>query len=385
VRTLSVLLVHLGGRDGGAERQTVALMTGLTARGHRVLALVRRGTPIERRAVEAGAPIFPLEPRFPLGPGGIFTWWSRGRARHLASRGAWHLAHFTDPEAYPATAPLLEGGRGDGSIAASRTIVSWRGGRGEAVSRPPAFLRRHQRAGGTIAVASEALWAALVRDGFDEDRLSVVHPGIDVKRFAAAAAARGEERKALGFSDGDEVVGAVAALDRDRGLAELIEAAAILRRGRPRVRLAICGEGPGRRSLEAAAARLGLAGAVAFTGWREDVSRFLQALDVYAFTGRGEEVFPASLIEAMAASVPVIVCDQPGIREIIENGKQGLIVPERGAAALARTIFRALAEPDLTKSMGRAGAVRVQRFHTQAMIDGTEALYYRATKIPKEG
>lgn len=385
MRTLSVLLVHLGGRDGGAERQTVALMTGLTARGHRVLGLVRRGTPIERRAVEAGAPVFPLQPRFPLGPGGILTWWSRGRARHLASRGAWDLAHFTDPEAYPATAPLLDAARGDGSITAPRTIVSWRGGRGAAVSRPPAFLRRHQRAGGTIAVASEALWAALVRDGFEEDRLSVVHPGIDVKRFAAAQAARAEERRALGFPDDDEIVGAVAALDRDRGLLELIEAAAILRRDRPKARLAICGDGPGRRSLEAATHRLGMTGAVTFTGWREDVSRFLQALDIYVFTGRGEEAFPASLIEAMAASVPVVVCDQPGIREIIENGKQGLIVPERGAPALARTIFRALAEPALTKAMGRAGAVRVQRFHTQAMIDGTEAVYYRASKIPREG
>ncbi len=383
-RMLSVLLVHLSGRDGGAERQTVALASGLVSRGHRALALVRRGTPLERRALGSGAPVFPLGPRFPIGPGGTLTPWSRGRARLLAARGNWDLIHFSDPEAYAATAGLLAGAAACRSLAPSRLLVTYRGERGDFSRGIPGPLRRQHRAGGPIQAVSEALWAALVREGFDEDRLSVVHPGVPVKSFAASAAARVEARRELGLAEGEEAVGTTAILDRERGLADLIDAAAILSRVRSAFRLLVVGEGPRRRSLESQARRSGAGDRIRFLGWREDVARILQSLDCWVYAGAGQETFPLSLIEAMAAGVPVVASDQPGIREIIENGKQGLFVPGRGAEPLARTILRVLAEREEGRRIGRAGAVRVQRFHTRAMVETTEALYYRLARAGEE-
>ncbi len=384
MRTLAVLHVHMGRRDGGAERETAALVAGLTKSGHRVLALVRRGTPMERRALRAGAPIFPLGPFFPLGPSGLLTWWSRSRGRVIAAKGEWDLIHFHDAGSYARTVGLLTGASPNGSFPPSRLLVTYRGLRSGRKAPPFARLASHQRAGGNIAAASEALWAALVREGFDEDRLAVIHPGIDVKAFAADAAVRGDARRELGFDEGAEVVGTVAVLDGDRGVGEIIEAAALLTHDRPAARFVVVGEGPRRVALQRLAVRAGMADRVIFTGWREDVPRVLQAFDAYVFAGRGGEVFPASLIEAMAAGLPAVVSDQPGIREIIENGKQGLVVPERGAAALARTIRRVLSDRAAFRQMGRAGSVRVQRFHTQAMVDATEALYYRISKIARE-
>lgn len=383
MRMLAVLHVHLSARDGGAERQTAALLAGLSKLGHRVLGLVRRGSAVERRSLEAGAPIFPVGPRFPSGPGGIFTWWSRGRARLLAARGAWDLVHFLDAESYELTSGILAAAA-NGALPPSRILVTYRGQRGSASGRAPSPLRRHHRAGGPIVTASEALWAALVREGYDEDLLSFIHPGIDVKSFSFDAALRAGARRELGFDDASEVVGTVAVLDRDRGAGAFLDAAALLLRDRPDARFLIVGDGGARGSLEARARRLGIAGRVVFAGWREDLPRVLPSLDAFVFPGEGEEVFPASLIEAMAAGLPVVACDQPGIREIIENGKQGLCVPEKGAASLARTVHRVLADRDVAGRMGHAGAVRVQRFHTQAMVDAHEKLYYKVSKIAGE-
>jgi glycosyltransferase involved in cell wall biosynthesis len=265
-------------------------------------------------------------------------------------------------------------------------LVTYRGQRAAASGRAPAPLRRHHRSGGSIVAASEALWAALVREGYDEELLSFIHPGVEMKVLSSSSGSpglRAEARRDLGCDEGSDLVGMVAILDRDRGAATLLEAAAILLRERARARFVIVGDGARRASLEARAGRLGIAERVRFTGWREDVPRVLRALDAFVYPGEGEEVFPASLIEAMAASIPVVAGDQPGIREILENGKQGLIVPEKGSASLARTIHRVLSDREEALKMGRAGAVRVQRFHTRAMVDAHEALYYRVSKIAR--
>jgi len=381
---LSVLHVHLGVRDGGAERQTAVLLAGLSSMGHRVLGIVRHGTPIEKRALEHGAPIFPMAPRFPLGPGGILTLWSRRRARAIVASGGWDLVHFHDPASLALAGDLLLRAAPGGSLPPSRRIVTYRGQSRAGARKSPASLRRHHREGGTIVAASEALWAALVREGYDEDLLSFIHPGIDMKAFSSDAAARTEARRRLGFDDAVEVVGTVGILDRPRGMDRFLEASATLLHDRPAARFLVAGDGPGRGALESRAERLGLGGKVLFTGWREDVAEVLPALDVYVFPGEGEEVFPISLIEAMAAGVPVVVSDQPGIREIIENGKQGLFVPEKGAESMARTILRVLTDTEVSRRMGRAGSVRVQRFHARAMVDAFEALYYRVSKIARE-
>jgi glycosyltransferase involved in cell wall biosynthesis len=370
--------VHLGRRDGGAERQTAALLAGLARRGHRVLGLVRRGTPVERRALAAQAPVFPLGPRFPAGPGGVLTWWSRGRARLLAAAGGWDVIHFADPDSRALTAGILAGAVANGAAPAAR-VLTYRGA-GGSPGRLPASLRRHLREGGTVVPVSEALWAALVREGVDEDHLAVVHPGIEIRAFAGGPEAREAARRSLGLGAAEEVAGAVAVLDRASGAADLLEAAAILARDRPRFRLVIAGDGPERRALEARARGAGLSGRVLFAGWREDVAAVVPAFDLYVHAGRGGEAFPLALVEALAAGVPAVARDQPGIREIIENGRQGLFVPGSDPASMARTVARALSDREAFREMGRAGAVRVQRFHTQAMVDATEALYYRLVK-----
>lgn len=371
MRRLAVLHVALGGRNGGAERQDIALVSGLVRRGHRVVSLVRRGTPLERLAVEASAPVFPLQPGFPRGPAGILTWWSRRRVREITGSGSWDLVHFADAGSLPSAGALRPATAGD----SARMVVTYRGPAGGRSAAAPAVLRSHHHRGGRIVTASEAIWSALVREGFDEDRLTVIHPGIPMERHAHRSAGREEARRELGLEEKDEAVGTVAVLDRSRGVDELVDAVAALRADRPAARLVVIGDGARRESLRARAAR-SCPGAV-FTGWREDVPRLLPALDAYVFPGRGQEIFPVSLIEAMASGVPVVVCDQPGIREIIENGKQGLFVPGKGAGSMSKTIFRVLADREAGRALGRAGAVRVQRFSIRAMVDATEKLYFR--------
>jgi glycosyltransferase involved in cell wall biosynthesis len=297
----------------------------------------------------------------------------------LAAAGRWDAIHYADPGSFGAAAGILNGAVAGRSMPPPRVLITYSGLKDGVSRRVPAALRRHARSGGAVHVVSEGLWSALVREGFDEDLLTVIHPGAEIPA-PADPGDRAATRKELGLDPDHEVIGVAAVLDGDRGMGELIEAAGILFGERPRARLVIVGDGPRRGALEEKARRADGGGRIIFTGWREETARIIRALDVYVFPGRGQEVFPLSLVEAMASGTPVVACDQAGIREIIENGKQGLIVPGTGAGALARTMGRALDEPERSRRMGQAGAVRVQRFNVRAMVEATERLYYRLTR-----
>jgi glycosyltransferase involved in cell wall biosynthesis len=85
-----------------------------------------------------------------------------------------------------------------------------------------------------------------------------------------------------------------------------------------------------------------------------------------------------SLLDAMAASRPIVATTAGGIPEIVEDGVNGLLVPPRDHHALADAIVRALKDPDLRRRMGEAGFARVnERFTVERMVAATAAVYAR--------
>jgi len=121
----------------------------------------------------------------------------------------------------------------------------------------------------------------------------------------------------------------------------------------------------------------GMGDAVIFTGWRDDVPGLLAAMDVYVHAARSGTGFPVPLREAMAVGVPVVATDLTGMREILDNGKHGLIAPAGDAAAMALSIMRLRRDPAFAAQLGKAGHLKVQRYGVQAMVDRAEELYFR--------
>jgi glycosyltransferase involved in cell wall biosynthesis len=181
--------------------------------------------------------------------------------------------------------------------------------------------------------------------------LRVLNPSIDVERFAGAQA-RAETRRALGVPADAPVLVIVAQITQWKGQADGIKLLEVLRRTHPDARLLLVGEAKFVETstrydnrtylagLQAAAGRLG-DGAVSFLGEREDVPDVLGAADL-ALVPSWEEPFGRSVVEAMAAGVPVIATTTGGPREVITDGEDGFLLPpcrpERWAALAAELL-----------------------------------------------
>jgi glycosyltransferase involved in cell wall biosynthesis len=150
-----------------------------------------------------------------------------------------------------------------------------------------------------------------------------------------------------------------------------------IREALPGARLLVVGEGPLRACLEAQAARLSLAGVVAFAGYRPDVETAYAAMDLLVFPSRARyESQGIALVEAMAMGVPVVGTQVSGVVDVVEDGRTGLLVPPEDPAALAAAVRRLRSNESLRRALvRRAGAAVAARFSREAMAARTEALY----------
>jgi len=176
---------------------------------------------------------------------------------------------------------------------------------------------------------------------------------------------------------GAPVVGNVAALVPHKGQRYLIEAAHLVVQHVPDARFVILGEGELREHLEKQVHEHHLEKHVLLPGFRTDVLGCLKAFDLFVMSSVTEGL-GTSLLDAMAASRPIVATTAGGIPEIVEEGVNGLLVPPRDAHALADAILRALRVADLRTRMGAAGFARVnERFTVEKMVAGTAAVYAR--------
>lgn len=233
-----------------------------------------------------------------------------------------------------------------------------------------AFCRRHG-ADRVIAVSESSRRAYLARGWDTPARVVTIHNGIDVTPALGTGAA---VRQELGLTPDDLVLGMVSALRPEKGHDVAIAAVAQLLARFPRLRLLIVGQGPERDRI----ARLGapLGDRVIMAGMRTDVMSMFDAVDVCLHPSRAD-AFPTTLIEAMAASVPVVTTKVGGIPEMIEAGQSGILVsPPPTADHLARALTPVLTDPQLRQRLGEAGRERYARqFRGDLWLARTRALY----------
>lgn len=154
-----------------------------------------------------------------------------------------------------------------------------------------------------------------------------------------------------------EVVTVMANLIPLKGHHDLVEAMSRLRAERPGARCVMAGDGPERSRLEAQVHRLGLEGCVQFTGTLPETLKpvLLQLSDVVVLPSLSEGL-PVVLLEAMAYGRPIVATDVGGTRELIEDGRTGLLVRPRDPAALASAVRTLLADRSRADEMGRAAS-----------------------------
>jgi glycosyltransferase involved in cell wall biosynthesis len=166
------------------------------------------------------------------------------------------------------------------------------------------------------------------------------------------------------------VIGTVAALRAEKNLARLLRAFALLAGDLP-ASMVIVGDGPERGSLEGLAAELGVAGRVRFAGHKVQPAKEYAGFDVFALSSDTEQM-PLSVLEAMAAGLPVAATDVGDVRDMLAEAN-GPYVVQKDDAAMAEALRRLLTNPDLRLRLSVANRTKAERDYDQERMFATYA------------
>ncbi len=227
-----------------------------------------------------------------------------------------------------------------------------------------------------VLVNAEAIRRTLIEQGYRPETIFVIRNGIMLSRFAAKQNGH-LLRSQLGLPASAQLVAVSSRLNRMKGIEYFLDAAAILAPKFPDVAFLVVGDGDIRQELEEHARRVGVGRRVIFTGFRSDVPELLSEVAVSVLPSLSEGL-SNSLLESMAAGVPVVATRVGGNPEVIEDGVTGWLVPARDPASMAEAIGRLLEDREQACRFGQNGRRRVaELFSIERAVQETERLYSR--------
>ncbi|MFL5382976.1 MAG: glycosyltransferase [Longimicrobiaceae bacterium] len=359
---------------GGAENHLMDLVRYQVAHGCRVSVAFLKGDPYWAAELRRlGVAVVPLGLRFYGDPLPLV------RLRRLLSAAAPELvhAHLPPAELY-VRAALAGGGPGGVPLVISKHNDSpFRRGDPRLVLPVARWVGR--RADAVVAI-SESVRRRVLRDGLaaSPSRVVTVPYGLDAAPFLERdEAAVRRLRAEWGAGEGTVLFGTVARMVPQKSLHTLLEGFARLRASRPAadLRLVLAGTGPLERALRGRAEALGIAERCVWAGFREDIVRVMQALDVFVLTSLWEG-FGLVLLEAMAAARPVAASAASAIPEIVVDGCTGRLFAPGDPEGL-RAALDELLDPARRRAYGAAGRERARSFSVERMGAATADLYER--------
>jgi glycosyltransferase involved in cell wall biosynthesis len=232
-----------------------------------------------------------------------------------------------------------------------------------------------------IIIPSESIKEILVRNYGLEERYTVIPTGTDLEPYECTDWQ--SLRKEKGWQD-DTVLISVGRLAPEKNWDTLMHAFAKVYAQHPKLQLVLIGDGPARSTLEELAAELGVAEHVTFTGSLpfEDVPCHLKAADIFVFASVTETQGLVT-IEAMAAGLPIVAVDGSGTRDIVEHGKQGLLV-ENDPDALAKGIEKLLLDSQQLKRFSNNALKKSKIFDVDQLGKQLVNVYEQAIQDKKE-
>ena len=208
------------------------------------------------------------------------------------------------------------------------------------------------------------------------ERTKVVYLGAPLDEFARPRtwAEVASARQALGIAPGSTAIGCITRLMPSKGNQFLIEAAPAILAKHPEARIFIVGEGELQGELEAQARALNLGDGLVFSGFRRDVAAALAAFDIVVFPSLWEGT-PLTVFEALAMGKPIVATDADGLRDVLTDRKDALIVPKGDAAALAGAVTHLLEDPQLATGFMAEARWTGQRYDIAVFVRKMERLY----------
>jgi glycosyltransferase involved in cell wall biosynthesis len=345
-------VVHLdGGHDwGGGQNQVRLLMHELTELGVRQMCLCPEGSPLHQRLIEERLPVRGITRRVAVNPLGIMDLSRRIRGYNVLHA---HDAHALQMALLPAAAIGIP------VVASRRTSF-----------RTSAL--KWNRAARVIAVSADVR-DVLLQAGVKQWKIRLIHSGINVREVQSLPPARPPLRALADIPADAFVAGTIGALIRCKNHVMIVEAAA----HGDGARWAIIGDGPMRPAIEHRIRERNAEGRVFLTGRIEDARRMLQEMDIFVFASVGEAL-GTSVLDAMAAGLPVVAADSAGPAEVLGpvHARTGVtLFPPDDSAALARLVDSVRSDPSLRERMIAAQNSRIEDFRSERTAMKTLDVY----------
>jgi len=351
----------------GAEKQLTLLASRLPRDEFDVhVVVLTRSGPYAQNLRAANVPLTLLDKRFKLD---VPTWW---RLRRLIKRLRPDILHtwLFAANAYG----RLAVGRGARPrvIVSERCVDTWK-------RAWQLFLDRRLISRTACLVGNSQSVARFYRElGVPAERVRVIPNAVDMDRFLGAPVAEAERNRLLAewqLPADAKIVGSIGRMAPQKRVEDLIWATELLHQIDDRAYLVLAGDGPDLRRLQRFAEQVRIASRVRFLGHRSDVPELLNLFDVFwmasDFEGQSN-----SLMEAMAACVPVIASDIPPNRELVEDDKTGLLVSVGDRAGFAKAAASLLADQQRAQCLAEAGQARMRTvFSLSQMVTAYADLY----------
>jgi glycosyltransferase involved in cell wall biosynthesis len=208
--------------------------------------------------------------------------------------------------------------------------------------------------------------------GFKHPLMPVIPSGVEVERFEKPRVSPSALRKKLGIKEEEKVVGFIGRLSPVKGARYLLSAGKILCKRYQNIVFLFVGDGEERGELERMAKEKGIR--ALFVGSREDVEDFYHICDLVAVPSLNEGMGRV-VIEAWSAGRAVVGSDVCGLRDLIEDGETGLLVPPADSLSLAEAIKKLIIDEDLARRLGENGKEQARLYSVSAMMEKTVMLY----------
>lgn len=357
---MRVLMVDSETTWRGGEAQMLLLMRGLVDGGVRVELAAPERSEIHDRTRSLEIPFHPVSIE-----GGLDVL-SAARLRRTIRRGSYDIVHSHSSHAHSvAFMACVSLSRRPKQVVSRRVDFD--------VAGNPLSGMKYRHGADLFLAVSTGVRDVLMRCGIPENRIRVVHDGVDLAEFERVGD-NTRVREEFGITGETPVVGNIAALAPHKSQVDLVAAARLVADRVPGVRFLIVGEGELRGSLENQIKELRLQETVTLTGFRTDPYEVLSTFTCFVLSSYLEGL-GSSILAAQAMRVPVVATRTGGIPDVVEDGKTGLLVPPRDPPALAGAILRLLSDPALGKKLADSAFTQSRGYDYSAMVYKTLTAY----------
>jgi L-malate glycosyltransferase len=358
---VKTLHIDTGREWRGGQQQVLYLLDGLRERGVETVLATQPGSPLYKRAKQHTHRTVELNMR------GEFDYFCARHLAKIAEEEKCTVVHAHTAHAH--TLAML------GSLHKTQRLVVSR--RVDFVPRGGYVNRKKYLAENlTYLCVSDHISGILHDFGVPADRVCTVHSGVSSARIDDADRSASDMlRGDFGIKEGDYLIGSVAHFSEHKGHRYLIDAMPEILGKVERARLLLLGSGELEPQCRQQTSELGLEDKIIFAGFRKNIPEFMHTFNLFVLASKTEGL-GTSLLDAMAARLPIVATSTGGIPEAVKDGINGFLVPPTESTTLANAIVSLAKDQELSRKFGEQGREILERdFSVDRMVDQTHEIY----------